>query len=96
MLKNRIILKRPLLTEKNTRLQDKLNQVTFEVDVDANKIEIQRAIEKRFSVKVLKVRTMHVFGKIKRMGRFTGRRRSWKKAVVTVAQGQKIEFFENK
>jgi large subunit ribosomal protein L23 len=95
MLKNRVILKRPLLTEKNTRLQDKLNQVAFEVDVDANKIQIQEAVEKKFNVKVQKVRTLHVLGKIKRMGRFAGRRRSWKKAIVTVATGQKIEFFEN-
>jgi len=93
--KHRIILKRPLLTEKSTAAQDKLNQVAFEVDKGANKIEIQQAVEKRFNVKVTQVRTMHVLGKLKRQGRFEGRRASWKKAIVTLAAGQKIEFFEN-
>jgi len=93
--KPRIILKRPLLSEKSTAAQDKLNQVAFEVDQDANKLQIKQAVEKRFSVKVTKVRTMHFLGKLKRTGRFEGRRSSWKKAVVTLAQGQKIEFFEN-
>ena len=95
MPKPRIILKRPLLSEKSTAAQDKLNQVAFEVDQDANKLQIKQAVEKRFSVKVTKVRTMHFLGKLKRTGRFEGRRSSWKKAVVTLAQGQKIEFFEN-
>ena len=95
MHKSRIILKRPLLSEKSTAVQDKLNQVAFEVDVDANKLQIQQAVEKRFNVKVTKVRTLNFMGKMKRMGRFEGRRRSWKKAIVTLAQGQKIEFFEN-
>ena len=95
MPKVRPILKRPLLSEKTTKLQDQLNQVAFEVDQHANKLQIQQAIEKRFDVKVAKVRTMHVQGKLKRMGRFEGRRSSWKKAIVTLAEGQKIEFFEN-
>ncbi len=95
MPKDRIILKRPLLTEKSTQLQDNLNQVAFEVDPLVNKIEIKRAVEERFDVKVTKVRTMNVRGKMKRMGRFEGRRSSWKKAIVTLAEGQKIEFFEN-
>ena len=95
MHKSRIILKRPLLSEKSTAVQDKLNQVAFEVDVDANKLQIQQAVEKRFNVKVTKVRTLNFKGKMKRMGRFEGRRRAWKKAIVTLAQGQKIEFFEN-
>jgi large subunit ribosomal protein L23 len=93
--KSRVILKRPLLSEKSTAAQDKLNQVAFEVDKDANKLQIRQAVEKRFSVKVTKVRTMHFMGKLKRMGRFEGRRSSWKKAIVTLAPGQKIEFFEN-
>jgi len=93
--KSRIILKRPLLSEKSTAVQDKLNQVAFEVDVDANKLQIQQAVEKRFNVKVTKVRTLNFMGKLKRMGRYEGRRRAWKKAIVTLAQGQKIEFFEN-
>lgn len=95
MPKPREILKRPLLTEKSTQAQDKLNQVAFEVDRGANKILIKQEVEKRFKVKVTKVRTMHMLGKLKRMGRFEGRRSSWKKAVVTLAEGQKIEFFEN-
>ncbi|HDH56985.1 MAG TPA: 50S ribosomal protein L23 [Bacteroidetes bacterium] len=95
MPKVRSILKRPLLTEKSTQLQDNLNQVAFEVDRNANKLQIRQEVEKRFEVKVTKVRTMHFRGKLKRMGRFEGRRSSWKKAIVTLAEGQKIEFFEN-
>ncbi len=95
MSKVRPILKRPLITEKSTKLQDQLNQFAFEVDSHANKLQIQQAVEKRFEVKVTRVRTMHVQGKLKTMGRFSGRRSSWKKAIVTLAEGQKIEFFEN-
>lgn len=95
MTKIKTVLKQPLLTEKITRLQDKLNKFAFEVDQDANKLQIREAVEKRFKVKVKKVQTMHVQGKLKTMGRFTGRRSSWKKAIVTLAEGQKIEFFEN-
>ena len=95
MPKDKIILKRPLLTEKSTKLQDEVNQVAFEVDRDANKLEIRRAVEKRFEVKVTKVRTMHFRGKLKTMGRFSGRRSSWKKAIISLAEGHKIEFFEN-
>jgi large subunit ribosomal protein L23 len=93
--KERIILKRPLVTEKSTQVQEKMNKVYFEVDPDANKIQIQKAVEKRFSVKVTQVRTMNFMGKLKKYGRFEGRRKSWKKAIVTLAPGQKIEFFEN-
>jgi len=93
--KDRIILKRPLLSEKSTHLTDNLNQVAFEVDQRANKLQIKQAVEKRFNVKVTQVRTMHFLGKLKRTGRYEGRRSSWKKAIVTLAQGQKIEFFEN-
>ena len=95
MPKDRIILKRPLLSEKSTHLTDNLNQVAFEVDQRANKLQIKQAVEKRFNVKVTQVRTMHFLGKLKRTGRYEGRRSSWKKAIVTLAQGQKIEFFEN-
>jgi large subunit ribosomal protein L23 len=93
--KERIILIRPLLTEKSTDAKDKLNHVAFEVDPGANKLQIQKAVEKRFNVKVTGVRTMNFMGKLKRQGRFEGRRKSWKKAVVMLAEGQKIEFFEN-
>ncbi len=95
MAKARTILKRPLLTEKSTRVQEQLNQIAFEVETTANKHQIQEAIEKRFDVKVTKVRTMNFRGKLKRQGRFEGRQSSWKKAIVTLAEGQKIEFFEN-
>ncbi len=92
---NRIILKRPLITEKISALTDNLRQYAFEVDKDANKIEIKQAVEKRFEVEVLKVRTMNIRGKMKTLGRFTGRRASWKKAIVTLKEGQTIEYFEN-
>jgi large subunit ribosomal protein L23 len=83
-----------LVTEKVTRLQEKVNQYAFEVDPTSNKIQIKKAVEKRFKVKVTQVRTLNVSGKIKRLGRFTGRRPDWKKAIVTIAEGQKIDFFE--
>ncbi|KPL07814.1 50S ribosomal protein L23 [bacterium SM23_57] len=89
------MLKRPLLTEKITKLQDANNQYAFEVDRRANKIEIKRAIEKRFDVHVLSVRTMNVKGKMKTLGRFTGRRPDWKKAVITVKPGEELVVFEN-
>jgi len=88
------IIRRPLVTEKVTRLQEKVNQYAFEVDPTSNKIQIKKAVEKRFKVKVTQVRTLNVSGKIKRLGRFTGRRPDWKKAIVTIAEGQKIDFFE--
>ncbi|MGB9773664.1 MAG: 50S ribosomal protein L23 [Bacteroidota bacterium] len=92
------ILRRPLLTEKMTRLQEK-RQYAFEVSLEANKIEIMRAVEKKFNVKVENVRTMRMKGKTKtaltRRGRFTGKRPDWKKAIVTLREGDKIDFIEN-
>ena len=88
------IIRRPLVTEKVTRLQEKVSQYVFEVDPNSNKIQIKRAVEERFKVKVTQVRTLRIRGKVKRLGRFTGRRPDWKKAIVTLAEGQKIEFFE--
>ena len=88
------IIRKPLVTEKVTRLQEKLNQYVFEVAPSANKIEIKRAVEQRFEVKVAKVRTIHLRGKLKTLGRFTGRRPDRKKAVVTLVEGEKIELFE--
>lgn len=101
------IIKRPLLTEKGTRLkehggapagtfseEDLQPQVLFEVAMDANKIEIKRAIEALFSVKVVDVHTQVMRGKEKRIGRYMGMRPNWKKAIVTLAAGNKIEFFE--
>lgn len=88
------IIRRPLVTEKTSIQKETSNQVTFEVDRKANRIEIRRAIERIFNVKVENVRTMQVKGKIKRRGRFLGKRRDWKKAIVTLKPGERIEFFE--
>jgi large subunit ribosomal protein L23 len=101
------IIKRPLLTEKGTFLKetggnagDQLDpetikpQLLFEVAKDANKVEIRQAVEKLWNVDVLDVRTAIVRGKEKRMGRFVGKQSNWKKAIVTIAAGQNIEFFE--
>jgi large subunit ribosomal protein L23 len=89
----RVVL-RPLVTEKATTLKDERSQVSFQVAMDANKIEVREAVEAIFKVKVTDVRTQVVFGKEKRMGRYVGRRPSWKKAVVSLAPGSKIELFE--
>ena len=89
------IIRKPLVTEKATRLQEKANQYVFEVDPSAGKIEIKRAVEFRFKVHVTGVRTISLPGKVKRMGRFSGRRPDRKKAVVTLAKDEKIELFEN-
>jgi large subunit ribosomal protein L23 len=91
----RAVVLRPLVTEKATALKDEQNQVSFEVALDANKVEIRRAVESIFRVKVTDVRTQVVAGKQKRMGRFVGRRPSWKKAVVRLAPDSKIELFES-
>jgi large subunit ribosomal protein L23 len=93
-----IIIKRPILTEKMTALAEQ-RQYAFEVDPDANKIEIARAVEKRFSVTVTSIRTVRYRGKHKtqftKRGRFSGFRPSWKKAIVTLAQGQSIDLLES-
>ncbi|MGW8208406.1 MAG: 50S ribosomal protein L23, partial [Syntrophobacteria bacterium] len=88
------IIRRPLITEKSTIQKEMNNQLAFEVDRRANKIEIKKAVERIFKVQVEDVRTQNYQGKIKRLGRNMGRRRHWKKAIVTLKPGQKIEFFE--
>jgi large subunit ribosomal protein L23 len=92
------ILKRPLITEKITAKADK-GQYAFEVDLTANKIEIARAVEKKFNVTVMSVRTIRSKGKRKaqmtKRGRIPGRRSDFKKAIITLKQGEKIDFFEN-
>jgi large subunit ribosomal protein L23 len=88
------IIKRTLITEKSTIARDAANQYNFEVHDRANKIEIGRAVEKLFKVKVLSVRVMNVPGKKKRTGRTIGQRSSWRKAVVTLAPGNRIETME--
>jgi large subunit ribosomal protein L23 len=88
------IIKRPIaLTEKATQLKDSNNQVVFEVDVAANKIQIKGAVEKLFDVKVLDVNTLVQRGKVKNVGRRAYKRPNWKKAIVTLAEGSNIEFF---
>lgn len=88
------IIIRPLITEKNTMLME-LNKYSFEVLREATKPEIKRAIETIFNVSVTKVHTMNVRGKLKRRGREVGYTRDWKKAVVTLAPGDRIEIFES-
>ncbi|MCE5210374.1 MAG: 50S ribosomal protein L23 [Deltaproteobacteria bacterium] len=88
------VVKRILVTEKSTAARDASNKYFFEVDRKANKVEIAGAVEKLFKVKVVDVRVMHVLGKKKRMGRTIGQKSSWKKAVVTLAAGNSIEFAE--
>ena len=90
----RTIVRRAMISEKGTRLREKQNGYLFEVSRDANKIEIKRAIEAIFTVKVDAVRTMRVHGKPKRQGRYSGHRPDWKKALVTLKKGETIEIFE--
>jgi len=88
------IIKRPLITEKTNIQKEMHNKVTFEVDRNANRVEIRRVVEKIFNVRVASVRTMQVRGKVKRRGKILGKRRNWKKAIVTLMTGERIEFFE--
>jgi large subunit ribosomal protein L23 len=84
----------PILSEKSVELKDERNQYVFRVALDANKIEVRKAVEKKFGVTVSSVRTINVGGKLKRMGAHAGRRADWKKAVVTLKPGDKIELVE--
>ncbi len=93
MITNEII-KRPLITEKTSIQKELYNQLTFEVDRRANRIEIKRAIETVFNVRVSGVKTVQVTGKIKKRGRIIGKRRNWKKAIVRLMPGERIDFFE--
>ena len=88
------IIRRPLVTEKSTQQKEVSRQYAFEVDRGANKIEIQSAVERLFKVKVLQVRTCNVLGKVKRLGKRFGKRPDWKKAIVTLREGDRIDFFE--
>jgi len=88
------VIKRPLVTEKSTIARDDRNVVTFAVDPRANKHEIRHAVESLFEVKVTEVRTIRMPRKSRRVGKFQGRRAEWKKAMVRLAEGQAIEFFE--
>ncbi len=84
----------PHITEKATQIKSATDQIVFKVHKDANKIEIKQAVERFFKVKVLDVRTINMKGKKKRLGRFEGKKPDWKKAIVKLAPGQKIELFE--
>ena len=88
------ILEKPLVTEKSTELMQDGNWVCFKVRPDANKIQIKEAVEKIFSVKVLNVNTVNVKGKSRRFGRNIGQTKGWKKAMLLLKEGDKIEFFE--
>jgi len=85
---------RPLVTEKSTYLREQENKVCFVVKASANRIEIKSAIEATLNVKVKKVGVLNMRGKTKRLNRFVGKRADWKKAIVTLEKGEKVDFFE--
>jgi large subunit ribosomal protein L23 len=87
------VIRAPLVSEKGTLLAESTNQVLFKVRPEANKIEVKRAVETLFKVKVEKVRMARYLGKVRRVGRSMGRRAEWKKAYVTLREGDKIDFF---
>jgi large subunit ribosomal protein L23 len=87
------IIKAPIITEQSTQLIESQNRYTFKVDKKANKVEIKKAIEAIFSVNVLSVNTVNVLPKFKRMGKYEGYKSAYKKAVVKIAEGQKIDAF---
>jgi large subunit ribosomal protein L23 len=88
------IIIRPVVTEKTSIQKEDFNQVSFEVDRRANRVEIRRAIEQIFNVRVADVKTMQVKGKVKQRGRIVGKRKDWKKAIVKLMPGERIDFFE--
>ncbi len=88
------IIKRPLDTEKLDRMRDRENKFAFEIDMKANKTEIKQAIEALFKVKVVTIKTAIVRGKFRRIGRNEGKRPNWKKAIVTLKEGDAIQVFE--
>ncbi len=88
------VLIRPLLTEKVTGLRETGNTVAFVVDGKANRIQVRRAVEHLLKVKVARVNIMNVMGKTKRLGRFVGKKSDWKKALVTLKAGEKLELYE--
>jgi large subunit ribosomal protein L23 len=88
------VIKKPLFTEKGAALKEADNKLLFEVFTTANKAEIKNAVEEIFKVKVAKVATLSVRGKIKAQGRFKGKRPDWKKAIVTLKQGETLDLIE--
>ena len=93
-MKTTDVVQGPVITEKGTLVNEQGNQVVFRVHPRANKVEIRQAVERLFKVKVEKVRTARLLGKERRVGRHAGRRPDWKKAYVTLAEGNRIDFFE--
>ena len=87
------IIRRPLVTEKSTLLREGANVIAFEVSPKANKIQVKQAVEELFKVKVEEVRLFNVRGKVKRMGRYEGKRRDWRKAYVRLKAGEKAPDF---
>lgn len=88
------VIKRPIISEKSTAMAELADKFTFEVDSKANKHEIRDAIQQLFKVNVREVRTMMMHGKMKRLAKSTVKKANWKKAIVTLAEGQKIDFFQ--
>ena len=88
------IIRGPVVTEKTTLQKELNNQVTLRVDKRANRVEIKDAVEKAFNTKVKQVRTVQVKGKVKQRGRIIGKKADWKKAIITLMPGQRIDFFE--
>lgn len=89
------VIASPIITEKGTLVNEQGNQFVFRVRRDASKRDIRRAVETMFKVKVEQVRTLNYLGKMRRVGRWQGQRADWKKAYVTLAEGQRIDFFES-
>jgi large subunit ribosomal protein L23 len=87
------IIQAPLISEKGSLLAESTHQVLFKVRPDANKIEVRKSVEALFKVRVVKVRMARYLGKVRRIGRNLGRRPQWKKAYVTLREGDKIDFF---
>ena len=88
------IIRGPVVTEKTTLQKELNNQLTFKVDRRANRVEIKDAVERNFNTRVKQIRTIQVKGKIKQRGKILGKRKDWKKAIVTLMPGQRIDFFE--
>ena len=88
------VIKKPIITERSAYLKERGNKIIFQVDANANKRDIKKAVEKVFNVHVMDVNTLNVKGKVKRFGRVFGKRPDWKKAIVTLKEGDKIELLE--
>ncbi len=88
------IIRGPVVTEKTTLQKELNNQVTLKVDKRANRVEIKNAVEKNFNIRVKQVRTAQIKGKVKQRGRIVGKRPDWKKAIITLMPGQRIDFFD--